>query len=613
MRPLVAYRSWCLLFIGCFGLVAVGSRRFFLFGDDYAFLGQGREDMSVGYLRLDLFGHFSPVSRLVDWLMVHVFLGSPGALGAVLLVIVGLTQLSVIHLFRVAVRSRPVALVGAGLCCTSVTLVSLANWWTAGLNILPGVAGSALAMAGAITALTTGSRRGMVLSLAGYLLGGLSWELAVLMPAYVLAYALLIAWPGSEASLGRQLRRTWPLWVGLAAAGLTFGVNYLAFYSVPSPGAPLVDYALGMGVSLVGTVLPSLLGLFSTDYGGVLTAARFAIAALLGVAVWVTVRRDSAAWRGWLFAALGWLLPSGALVVSRVGVHGPWVATLPFYFLLPVIMSVLGLAIVASPFVERRDLMRPTPRRSGVIVAALVVGYLAVWVPSADAAARVITTFSATIQRVVPPSGSFVDNLRASLEDVEREQGTGVTVVNADVPAGLVAAAYAPYNRLDWVAEVNGVPAAFDVLGRPPYVAGDDGRLGPAHLTPRFMRAFGAKDSGLVQNGLPASYDDREGLCFTVTSPLSGLRLEVPPGVDGSGLLLTTRLTVNSPSTRRILAARYPAGPQDVVNYDTKRWEPGAGGGIDSIRQPAVRVLSYDSFTVGTRVCFQGVGISQLT
>src|SRR6516164_6580672 len=65
------------------------TRNFFFFQDDFIFIRQGQESsLALSYLREPLFQHFSPVSRLGDFALAHLFHSSVAAardIGLVLL------------------------------------------------------------------------------------------------------------------------------------------------------------------------------------------------------------------------------------------------------------------------------------------------------------------------------------------------------------------------------------------------------------------------------------------------------------------------------------------------------------------------------------------------
>src|SRR6478752_4276338 len=86
-------RAFVVAFAGCVLVVAYLIKDVFLFSDDYVFFGQAAElPFGISYLGADLFGHFSPVSRLVDWLLVGVVPAFPGVVFLVLLVFVAGAQ-----------------------------------------------------------------------------------------------------------------------------------------------------------------------------------------------------------------------------------------------------------------------------------------------------------------------------------------------------------------------------------------------------------------------------------------------------------------------------------------------------------------------------------------
>src|SRR6478672_431080 len=174
--------SFLVAFVACLAVIGFAVRDVFLFTDDYAFLGQAvRMPFDWTYLAADLFAHFSPVSRLVDAPMVGVLEEHPALLFWALLAMVAVVQASVFLMLRVLFGRSWYALVGGVLLSTSLTLAPLANWWTAGLNIMPAMAGSALCLAGAVRVVEGRSRWWGVLAIGAYLIAVLDYELTMLM------------------------------------------------------------------------------------------------------------------------------------------------------------------------------------------------------------------------------------------------------------------------------------------------------------------------------------------------------------------------------------------------------------------------------------------------
>ncbi len=125
-------------------VVVVGyfGRRVFLFSDDYVFLYDARNSpLDLNYLAAAIFSHFSPVSRLVDSVVAAELPAHPWIIFGVLLALAIGLILSVAMLFCSLFGRSWLTLAGTALVGPSLSLLPLVNWWTAGLNIIPALAG----------------------------------------------------------------------------------------------------------------------------------------------------------------------------------------------------------------------------------------------------------------------------------------------------------------------------------------------------------------------------------------------------------------------------------------------------------------------------------------
>ena len=207
----------------------------FFFVDDFLFMGQARmQPFGVSYLRERLFEHFSPISRLLDTLLVVV---SPGSF-----TLAHGLELAMYAAVLVAFAFVVGAILGntwATFAFTvafgqSVFLMRLLNWWTATANILPATVFMLLALGCYLRWRERRSRALLAASLAAYALSLLDYETAILFPAYLALITFgVLEWRsgprGWLATLWRE-RWAWIGYVGLAAAEL---VNYYLYYYSP--------------------------------------------------------------------------------------------------------------------------------------------------------------------------------------------------------------------------------------------------------------------------------------------------------------------------------------------------------------------------------------------
>ena len=326
------------------------ARTVFLFSDDYIFLTQGlHAELTWDYLKEPLFGHFSPVSRLTDLLVAPAIHDRPEIIYLVLVGAAAAVVAATAFLMTGALGRTRLALLGTALVGTSLTIVPLTNWYTAGVNILPALTGAFVCFGASVRLLRSPRWWWTVLAVLGYLLAVLSWELAAIIPLYVVVWAVLFRSRIGNPSYGAMLRRGAVAWVALVLIAVAVAVNYLGGYYAAQPSGSVWEIGAAVAVSLVQTLVPLAMGVYPASWGVLGVFVPVLTAVLLAILVRASLRRDRQAWRGWTFAVVGWLVPAVALVLSRVGIFGVSVAQQPMYFLLPVTLATLGALLAWSP------------------------------------------------------------------------------------------------------------------------------------------------------------------------------------------------------------------------------------------------------------------------
>ncbi len=624
------WAALALVSVASAGLLAWGGRQVFLFSDDYIFLTEAREQpWGLDYLRLALFEHFSPVSRVVHRLVTNEVADHPQVIYLVLVTLAVALVASVALLMGAVCGPRWAVVVGTAVIAPSLSVLPLMNWWTAGVNIMPAMIGTTVCF-GSLVMLVRGRSWAWVwgvVAVLGYLLGVLSWELAASAPAFALLWVLLFRRRVTAEPLAAMLRRTAWAWGLLVVIGLATVLNYLQGYYRRAPSASLADNLHALYVSLVETQLPLMLGLHRPADPIIKGLGAAAGLVVLAVLVVVTCRRSPTAWRGWAFALVGWFVPCVALVVSRVGYWGVVVAEQPTYYFLPTLLIMVGVleawlaprrrADAAEADAVERLTARPgrssAPRRA---VAAALIAVLAVgvaYVSSIPATLRSVYDFGA-VAATGAPLRSYVPNLLASAQRL-RATGAPFSVVSGEAPAGLVPSGFSPFNRLSRVMMVDDPSIPFDHVDGPWYAADASGTLVPA--TPVWQRelVLSAEDtrSTLAISGMDVvSQDARTGLCLVVTDPAAHLIVPLEGTVSGDRIVIRTEGTVSQTGPGRVIVG-IPDGGFLPSNVDVKRWEAGQGGRLDTAFEPAVSSVAYDELTVGTQLCIRTVSVGQLT
>jgi hypothetical protein len=595
----------------CVLLQALLASRVFLFWDDYYFVGEARQaDLNWEYLSSSLFTHFSPVTRLANWLVVGHIASHAWLIAAVQGVLLGVVVCSATCLMVALFGRSGVALLGTIVLGASLTLVPLGSWWTAGVNILPGMAGFMIAFASAVLLVRGRSRWWAVPVLLGTALGVLDYETPILLPGYLVLWVLLFRPRVTERSLVRVLRSTWWVVLGVlvitGAAAINYRLNYYTSQPAPSPEELVKALARSWGT----TTVPTALGLHAPGSGWADVLAPVVGWAVTVVGVgWLLMTRRGA-WRGLVFAAVGWLFPTLALLLNRLDRYGPGVAEDAIYFYLPTVLTLVGLCeAVLAP---RRD---PGTRRGAARVGAgrrvgiptLLVGMLAVYVLSVGPTSRYR----------IPPGAekAFVDNARSAAAETQAAVGR-FTVIDSLTHSPVMPEGYGIYSRDSNVLGIS-VPGLSFTDPRPPFYRFDaHGDLRPAGVEVLAQTAVAPvrRVEGLTIAGVTAVTWSRErGNCFTARSDtVVSWRF---PQVSGSDLIVRTRLTVDTGSRMVLLVE--PADP-GVLAYpypiDTGEATVGPSdhGWLEIIASNTLSGVWLGSFSPGTHVCLQSIDVGQV-
>jgi hypothetical protein len=583
-------------------LLVVLSRNVFLFWDDFYFLGQARDaDLTWGYLTDPLFKHFSPISRLVDW----VFVGAiPEHLWVILLVQAVLLVLVVAATtwLMVALHGRTMpALVGTIVLAPSLTLVPLGNWWTAGVNILPALAGFYIAFGAMVQLLRGRSAWYLVPCLAGVTVAVLDYELPLMLIGYLGLWFALFGSRVTPDPWRAALRRTRWAWVGVAVICLASAVNYRVNYYDPVERPALLKVGHAMVDSLVRTLVPTAVG-FHDPRSDAFSALSLVIgcAVLVAVVGWLLSTREQA-WRGLLFATAGWLLPVLALVLNRLSVYGVSVVDNAIYFHLPTVLVMIGVL----------EAWR-APRRAGHEPIRMTVGARRVLVPLAVLAVVGGYAWSAgpTSEYQLPPgtSPAYYENAQESARAL-LDRGDPFTVINSDVPTALVPGGFKPYNRADRVLGVVGPSSlVFDEPVPPYFRFADTGELVPVDVEWLAQTDAGAGKFRL----LDGEREEGDGsLCFTATDSSSVL-WPLEAELTGPDLVVRTLATVDRESSVRITVRGPGTDGFDRANEDGHGLRPERTGVLDTVAPTSVTTVRMKGFTPGAHVCLASMAVGRI-
>jgi len=293
----------------------------FFFVDDYEFLSSARsQSFSLAYLREGLYEHFSPISRLLDKVLVVLAPGSWALAHGIELALYAGALVAFAMVMRTILGNGWPAFAFTLVFGQSIFLIRLLYWWTATANILPSSVFMLLALWCYLRWRETGSRMLLAGSFAAYAMALLDFETAILFPAYVAIISLLVleerlgprVW---AASLWRE-RWAWAGYLVLCAAAV---LNYYSFYYGPVAKPSLPKLAHYLVIALFQTFVPALVGVKNSPVPGVAVAAGIAVLAAVAVTLYLRPR----AWRclaGFILVFLVTMVPIGLNKVVHFGV-----------------------------------------------------------------------------------------------------------------------------------------------------------------------------------------------------------------------------------------------------------------------------------------------------
>ena len=464
-------RTFVVVIAGAVLVQMFWARTVFLFSDDYIFLTQGlHAELTWDYLKEPLFGHFSPVSRLTDLLVAPAIHDRPQVVYLVLVCAAAAVVAATAFLMTGALGRTRLALLGTALVGTSLAIVPLTNWYTAGVNILPAT-DRGLPLLRRISAAAPVPRWWWtVLAVVGYLLAVLSWELAAIIPLYVVVWAVLFRSRIGNPSYRTMLRRGAVAWTALVLIAVAVAVNYLGGYYAAQPSGQLGGRGRGRGL-LRPDAGPARDGRVPRSWGVLGIVVPVLTAALLAILVRASLRRDRQAWRG--------LGLRGRRLAGAGGGAGPQPGR---------DLRCLGrpAADVLPPAGDPGDARRaarwspaqphpsvadsppaPAPCVAAVTIALLGLGYVL------SGPAVVNTLFTYALGKYGTPHPDYVSHLLASVDRLR--PGPAFSVLDGDVPGGLVPPTFSPYNRVSTVLDLY----APDVPSTPPHRPGTS-RTAPA-------------------------------------------------------------------------------------------------------------------------------------
>ncbi len=553
------------------GSAAWFTRSFYYFQDDFIFIRQAQtSSLSLTYLRGALFQHFSPVSRLADYVLAHWLHSSVAAAHTIVLVLFAASVLAFSWTIAELVGRhwwRHLLTLAFG---ESLALIHLLGWWTATANVLPATLFGLLTIAAFLRYRRLEDRRWIVISLLSYGLSLCTHEQSWLVIGYLILFDLLVLAPRRRLrdALVRMWHEGW-VWCGFVLLTVLAMINYFAFYYAPVTPKPTVGELIRyVGIQFTQSFAASAMGLRPLTTGWTNTLALVFDSLLFAVIVMVSIYRRPSAWRVWTAFAAGFLANSFMIGANRVGYFGVDLGQQLYYVQAPAYLFLLCVGVAFSldpagaPYVMRQEvsarsrvpthLRRPSQHFRFGLVAACVLSvglYEVAFVTSATS-----MNLKDLSNRESAASRTYFTRLLRQV-DAASSHGGQVALLGGAVPDGIVASIFAPWNLLSSTLPVVRQGIAVDQLRGENFEVSQDGVLVPIRLQRRsdtsrglpvasVVGRSGASPTGL--NSRPvANHPAAAGSCFSSTRPGSKIdvRLVSPLSTPDARLLVGLKTT----------------------------------------------------------------------
>jgi hypothetical protein len=550
------------------------TRSFYYFQDDFIFIRQAQtSSLSLAYLRSSLFQHFSPVSRLADYVLAHSFHSSIAAAHIIELVLLSASVLAFSWVIAELVGRHWWRHLLTFAFAESLALLHLLVWWTATANILPATLFGLLTIAGYLRYRRVGGRRWIVISLLSYGLSLCTHEQSWLVVGYLILFDLLVFAPHGRLreALVRLWREGW-IWLGYGLLTIAAMINYFAFYYAPlKPRATIGELIRYVGIQFTQSFAPSAMGLRPLTTGWTNTAALVLDTLLFAVIVMVSIYRRPSAWRVWTVFAVGFLANSIIIGANRVGYFGVDFGQQLFYVQSPAYLFLLCVGAAYSldpsgaPYALRQDVLEspraPThvrrPSQSAVRIRLVSACLLAVGLY------EVAFIMSATTQNDKDVSNQqsaatrvYFSRLLGQI-DAASSHGEQVAVLDTTVPAVVVASAFAPWNQLSYALPVLRPDVAVGQLGQVTFEVSPNGAVAQLRFqrTPGTSRGLplaavvgtsGATPTRAIPRRVAGHLATADGHCFTSIRPGGTIDVRLVSPLSTSDTWVVVGLTSSS-------------------------------------------------------------------
>jgi hypothetical protein len=598
------------------GAALLTSYTYFFF-DDFLFLRQAQtQQFGVTYLRESLFEHFSPVTRILDKVLVDLAPGDFFLAHSIQLVLYAAAIVAFALVMRTILGNNWTALALTVLFGQSIFLMRLLNWWTATANILPATVFMLIAIAGYLRWRTGGSQLWLFTSFVAFAISLLDYETAMLFPVYLALISLLVLEErlGPRSWLATLWKERWA-WIGYGLLEILAVLNYVSYYYSPMAHPTLRELGHYMEIALFESFVPALVGIKDpqaplSGHTVVIVVAGLLVGSIVVAILYLRPR----AWRCLVAFILVFLVTMAPVGLNRIRLFGVSIAQESYYEQSLQFMCLILLAFALSPkwggqrvrtsghFHTWMTSLRLPRRAIAIVGATAIAGYGVLYVTSVGAMAH-----ASWEPRT---AHAYVDTFLASVARVKKATGHQPVLIDHEVPVNIMAAAYVPYNRYDQFFGLVDPGLRVDQLAGTGYFVSSNGSLVPVHF---ISLANGLLESATVSNtdgtgAAPALSLSNSSACVPSGSlsrlhvRLSRKQMMTP---QATGLPYAIRVHYRMPS--RIAVSVLLGNPQGIAvdNGVEHIWGPGEGGELAPLSL-ATQVDEVD-FDLPAGACLTGL------
>lgn len=565
------------------------------FYDDYIHFGYAqREGLSLSYLARDVMGHFAPAHRLFDWLIQAFFPVEFWPAQVFLLACFAGSALLVYLLLIEMFGTGPGPLLLTLLYGTSLVHVEVAQWWSAALHSLPAGLLTLLALYTYVRYHRTGSRRLLALSVAALAVGLLFYIKTLLVPLYLVLLRLLLLEP--ERPMREALTdvaREWRTWLLYLAPISLYLAIFLTQYWKPTSFPALWAIAQYLQTAWARAFAPNFFGVYvkgSTGHEVTVSLVYLVIVAL----VIISVGRRQAAWRGWVFFGLTFVVSALISGLPRIDLFGPDVAYGARYYVEPTFLFAIALGAAFLP-----QQAQEASHEQGRFVSPRWPAYFS-WALVVAVGFHLALAWSGAHQVMEespgPRARPYMQNVKASLQRLERA-GIEPSLVDDALPEyvmedWLVWGAPHLYNRYSWVFPVVDPDLVFDRLTQPLYEVSKDGTLVPVAFAPESGGPVGDLLARGVLTVTDGAVEHHDGIiCIDSGHTSSLVELNPDPPLDGNHWYLALHYASGTRRTMPLFVDRgqgYPWLDRAVT------LEGGTGAVLADLGGPRVKRVRFD-------------------